>query len=369
MKTIKITAFALLSVLASCEQKKEKGETVASDGTESTKIAGGSTSATNNPDGDKIITQKMIDSKTGEIYATMELPANWQLNTKSASMAESNYGVKLYYLPAHPYVFYQDQYSQQMYIQAGGKPRDFVSIQTLIDQDLMPVAKKEGSRFVRQYELPEVAAADKRLDDMMYKAMPSQQQFRAVMTEWIDAKGNPYAMIIHQNGSVSNGMIMWNYFCHAIEATKEWYEKGKTAAIRALASTVYNPKFFMAYNQSEANKASASWANHNRNMQQKQAAFETHQRNHVANSDAVSQSIMKSYNDNQTTSDRMHNRFVNYIKDENTVTNNVTGTRHQVETGGNEYWMNNDGKYVKSNDPNRDPSINNKTWDNTTIED
>ena len=329
-------------------------------------------SITENPDSDQLIIQKMVDPKTGAIYSTIELPANWQINTKGAAMAESNYGVKLFYLPPHFYVNYQDQYMQQMFVQSGGKPRPFISIETIIDQDLMPIAKKENSKFVRQYDLPKVAEADRKLDALMYKAMPSKQEFRAVMTEWMDAKGNPYALIIHQNGSLSNGMMMWSYFCHALEAKPETYEKGKAAAIHGLETTLYNPKSFIAYNQQEANNARASWAAHNQKMQQNQTNFEAQQSAHVAKSEAINNSIMKNYNDKMASSDRNHNRFLNYIKDEKTVTNNRTGEKHQVETGGTEYWMNGDGRYIKSNDPNydpnRNPETNNEEWDNTEIQ-
>ncbi|MBN8469235.1 hypothetical protein JYJ95_22265 [Corallococcus exiguus] len=127
----------------------------------------------------------------------------------------------------------------------------------------------------------------------------------------------------------------------------------------------YNPEYVRAYNQGEMARIQASQAMHQQRMQANKAAFEAQQRTFHEKNDALNQA--------NAASDRMHHRFVSYLKDEETVRSPGDGQRYQVQTGSNQYWMNSHGQYVPSNDPsydpNRDPRLDHQTWRKADIED
>lgn len=322
---------------------------------------------------DEIVFQPIIDNKTKSVFAMMPLPANWQINNvvgKSSAMIDGPDGIKIYSLPLHFYVFTDDQYTLQMYSQSGQPVRRPIEIQNIIEQDFLPIAQKEGSKFLRQYAAPEIAQSDKEYDAMLFKVFPAQQAFNVAVSEWEDAKGNPYLIVIHQSASFANNLLNWSYYCHAMQATPDAYENAKKNLLYALANTRYNPQNVAEYNQREAQKANVSMAAHNQRMQQKQQQFDVSQRNFESKRDVINASISANYNNANAASDRNQNRFLNYIKDENTVQAN--GSRYQVESGSNQYWLNRNGEYVGSNDPNYDPNRNQgtdgQTWTEGQIE-
>jgi len=57
------------------------------------------------------------------------------------------------------------------------------------------------------------------------------------------------------------------------------------------------------------------------------------------------------------------------MRDEQNVYNPNTGNTYKVESGYNQYYMNNSGEYIGTNDynydPNLDPGVNNQDWYNT----
>ena len=108
-------------------------------------------------------------------------------------------------------------------------------------------------------------------------------------------------------------------------------------------------------------------------MRANQQQFDAQQKAFKEKSEAINTSIMDSYNARNASSDRTHNRFLNYIKDENTVVNQQDGKRYQVEAGSDQYWINDQGQYIGTNDPNYDPNRNqgtqNQNWNQAPVTD
>ncbi|NVJ17265.1 hypothetical protein [Myxococcus sp. AM010] len=318
----------------------------------------------------KLVQHKLLDDKFLEM-ATLPLPDNWILNNGKAAMSGPG-NVNVYMFPMRTFVSSNDAMMQAAVRRSGGKMRAFTSIQDVIQQDLVPTAKKDGSKLVKQYDAPKIAASNKGFSDLLYKVGPMQQRFLARVTEWEDKHGAPYLIVVHLSATNLGNMVTWNYYCHALEAPKERYEESKDILLNALANTRYNPEYVRAYNQAEMARERGSWAAHNQRMQANKAAFEAQQRAFHEKNDAINQAIASNYAQGNAASDRNHHRFLNYIKDEETVRDAADGQRHQVRSGANQYWMNGNGQYVPSNnpnyDPNRDPSLNHQQWHEAPIE-
>ncbi|MFP2958743.1 hypothetical protein ACLEPN_13065 [Myxococcus sp. 1LA] len=321
----------------------------------------------------KLVEHKLFDDKFQEM-ATMPLPDNWILNNGKAAMSGPG-NVNVYMFPMRTFMSSNDPMMQAVVRRSGGQMRAFTSIEDVIQKDLVPVAKKDGGKLVKQYDAPKIAAANKSFSDLLYKVAPMQQRFLARVTEWEDKRGDPYLIVVNLSATQVGNVVTWNYHCHALEAPKARYEESKDILLNALARTRYNPEYVRAYNQAEMARERGSWAAHNQRMQANKAAFEAQQKAFHAKNDAINQAIAANYEQANAASDRNHHRFVNYIKDEETVRNPKDGTRHQVQTGANQYWLNGNGSgaYVPSNnpndDPNRDPTLNHQQWQEAHIED
>ena len=112
-------------------------------------------------------------------------------------------------------------------------------------------------------------------------------------------------------------------------------------------------------------------AAHNERMAVMQQNFDASQRAFTEKRDAINASITANYANSNATSSRNHNRFLNYIKEEETVSAN--GQRYQVQGGSSQYWVNENGQYQGSNNPNYDPNRNqgtvNHTWTQGEVQD
>ena len=100
-------------------------------------------------------------------------------------------------------------------------------------------------------------------------------------------------------------------------------------------------------------------------MQQNQKNFEQQQALHRSTTDAINRSINSTYENQNAASDRTQEKLLNVIRDENTVTNPHDGEQYQVDSGAEQYWINNDGEYIPSNDPNYNPNLdpnNDREW-------
>lgn len=352
-----------------CQQTTEKES---SDGNATIAVASDSAAVTNRDAAEievssrRIVAHQMRDNKN-ELMGIIPMPENWQFNSKPGkTFIIGPNGINVYNLPLKTFVYSSDPVYQQSYAQAGIKMRQYVDIETLVKQDFVPIAQKEGSNLIRIARAPEIAASDKSFSDMLFKVGPTNERYDAAITEWIDKSGEHYMIVVHQNAMIMDNFVSWSYHCHAMQAPNPVYESAKATVISALAGIRYNPRYVDAYNQSESQKASASWAAHNSRMRENQRNFDTWQQNHAATSAAINDASMAAYNSRDAASDRNHNRFLNYIKDENTVTQSGTAQKYQVETGASQYWIDANGNYVKSDnpnyDPNRDPNNDGREW-------
>lgn len=357
----KTILMVLATVALSCHSKTDKNG-----------LADGQTTETTE-ENTELIAHPMLDNKN-QVMAHMTLPANWKLHNEPGKAAFTGpNGIFVYNIPIRNFMFTNDAMTAEIYRQNGGKLRAPVSAEDLVHQDLEPVAKSEGSKLIKIYRNPEIAQSDGSIQDMMYHIGASSSRYDAVVSEWEDKDGNPYAIVLHSSVTDMGNMVMWNYYGHGIDAPKAHYESAKKTLLSGLASLKYNPRYFDQYNQNEQHRESASWAAHHQRMSAQQQQFDAQQQAFKEKSEAINSSIMASYNERNASSDRMHNRFVNYIKDENTVVNPGDGKRYQVQTGSNQYYMNSNGQYIGTNDPNynpnRDPNVNNQDWNQTEITD
>jgi hypothetical protein len=321
-----------------------------------------------------VVFQPIFDAKTNMVMAQIPLPSGWKIikktNPEQAGIVGPN-GIKIYDFAGKMFTYSNDPYMQQIYQQSGQPMRRPPGIEGLIKEDLVPLAQENGLQYVRHYLLPELAAKDREYSARLYKSMPSQDSFKVLATEWKNGDGSPALLILHYRENLGQGTLFWSYYGNFLEAPAAQFKQAKKDLIYGLLNTRHNPKQIQAFNQMEAQKAQNSNAAHQRKMQNNQANFEASQRAITSSNDAVNKSIMDGWKNSNAASDRSHDRYMNTVREENTVYDAGSGQSYQVESGSNQYWMNNGGEYIPSNDtlynPNMDPNVNQSDWQEAEI--
>lgn len=324
---------------------------------------------------ERMVMYPVTDPNTGMVSQQVPLPASW----KVAQGAQGNGpaitgpgGVKVYYWNGGTFTYSNDPSMQQSYQMAGQQMRQPVDIQTYVQQDVSQAMGNKGMRLMKQYPLPQIAASNQAYSSKLYKVAPTRDHFSAMGTEWTNAQGEPMFMIVNMMVSQGQSNVFWYTNMQVVTAEKGAMASAKAALVNSIVNTQYNPQQIAAYNASEQQKAGQSWSQHNARMQENQRNFDQRQAIHRSTTEAVNNSIMGSYNSRMQASDENQRGFLNYIKDENTVRDNSTGERYQVQSGADQYWMNNNQEYIPSNDvmydPNADQNVNNQQWQEVEVE-
>ncbi len=318
---------------------------------------------------EKIIMHTVMDTKRNMPMHHIPLPADWKIitpqSTEEPNITGPN-GIKIYYRAGGSYVFSQDPYMQQIYAQSGQAMRPPINAQQIVEQDLKPTLSQHGFSLTNMEPLPEVAKRSEAYSNKLYQSVPAQKYFAALGTEWNDGKGNSAYIIIDQMITEGQGSTFWYYSLKMVEAPNAHIADAKQAFIYGIVNTQDNPQQIQAYNLSEQQKSAHSWQQHNSRMQQNQQNFERQQALHRNTTDAINRSINETYRNQDAASDRIQDKQVNVIRDESTVTSPYDGEKYQVEAGADQYWINNEGEYIYSEDPNYNPNAhpdNNQQWE------
>lgn len=316
---------------------------------------------TTNSYAQKIIMHTVMDTQRNMPMQQIPLPSDWKI-TSPKSTDDPNIigpnGIKIYYRAGGSYMFSNDPYMQQIYTQSGQAMRPPISAQQIVEQDLAPTLSQHGLTLVSMEPLPEIAQRSQAYNNKLYQSMPAQKYFAALGSQWKDGNGNSAYIIVDQMISEGQGSTFWYYSLKMIEAPKEHLDDAKQAFIYGIVNTQDNPAQIQAYNLSEQQKSTQSWQQHNARMRQNQQNFDRQQALHRSTTEAINRSINETYRSQDAASDRIQDKQVNVIRDESTITSPYDGEQYQVESGADQYWINNDGEYIYSDDPNYNPNIN-----------
>lgn len=332
----------------------------------------------------EIVYKPEYDSNMQMIISYLPVPKSWNLNKITAPDQPSIVGpqdVKVYDFNSRIFNFSSNPQTIRFYQSKGMEIRKPLTAEAIIDQDIAPLARQEGAKHIRQYRLPKLAQKNLAFMNQLYTWYPTQTSVDVLASEWRGKDGIRSIMILtyYQYFIPSSGMLSWHYQGKALEAPENQFDVAKKIFIEALLNRRYNPNYIQTYNRTEQQKHAAHRQNmrnqqaaHQQRMRNNQAAFEATQRTIRESNDAVNRSMMQSWRNRQESMDRTQQRTVNSIRDEETVYNSGTGQNYQVESGADQYWMNNDGEYIPSNDqfynPNTDPNLNDQEWNEAEIQ-
>ena len=369
MRTLRLIGYGLLiSIIASCSNGNSSGqETDEETETSTTSQATDKNSSSKNSNWEKLVAVENRDAN-GNLVSTIPLPSNWKIHNirqKGDPTFTGPDGIVVKDYPIQMFNYPFDQNTQYLYSQSGQQVRDFPGVEQVIQQDLIPVCRNQGLSFIKYYELPDVSRIEKWYSDQLYQAVPNDKKTFAIGTDWQTADGNPYFLIVHFSISTTEQLRMWSYFVSSLEADKDVFEKAKKQLLFSISNVRYELEPIMAYNRSEAEKAGRSWAQFNARMAQNQANFEASQRAHINKTNAINDAIMSGWRERNAASDRMQEQRIDGIYERTNVVDE-SGQKYKVESGYNQYWMNNDGEYISTDkvdyNPNLDDNMNDQKW-------
>ena len=324
------------------------------------------TAANTTNGGEKVVMHPFTDPTTGMVSHQVPYPASWKISEATQGNAPAitgPRGLKVYYWGGESFTYSNDPYTQQSYQMAGMPMRLPVDINTYVQQDVAKVMGKKGMRLVKQYPLPQVAASSEAYGSQLYHSEPSRDYYSAMGTEWTNEKGESTFMIVNMRVSQSQSLVFWNTSMQLVSAEKGTMPSAQAALVNSMVNTQYNPQNIAAFNADQQRKHSQSLAQQNAQRQETQRHTDYRQKLHKETQDYVNKSQQDAYNYRQEVNDGIQHSFNNYLNDENTVRDNNTGERYQVQTGANQYWMNNNNEYIPSNDALYNPNQNQNTWD------
>lgn len=314
---------------------------------------------------DTIIYFNNVDSRNGMIMSRIPLPSTWKKQTKGDYSYIGPNGVKIYRERTSMFMFSNDQQTNNIYQQSGVPIQFPKSVDQVINEHFISYADKINRKLVKQYPIPQIARWDKQHDDQLYKSMPSQKTFNVMGLEWQDPDGTKFLTVLHHFVSYDNYGGYWGLIYTILEAPEIAFEKAKRQYINGLLNKQTNPQWIQMNNQNDMQIAQQSNADHQARMAGIKAMGDQGTANHNARMAAMDQN-MESWRANQAADDRSHNRVIDNIRGETNVSSSNTGTTYKVETGAKQYWINEHGEYIKSDNsfynPNMDKTINNQTW-------
>ena len=306
-----------------------------------------------------------IDSRNGIVMSRIPLPSSWQKQNGGDYLYTGPNGIKIHGERGGSFIFSKDPQMTQMYQQSGMQVQLPKSIEQVINEGFMEYADKINRKLVRKYPMPQIAAWDKQFDDQLYKSMPSQKTFTVMGLEWRDPDGTSFLTILHHFVSYDQYGGYWGITYSVLEASEGAFDQAKTQYINGLLNQQINPQWLQAVNQKDMQIAQQSNAAHQQRMANIKSFGDQNTARFNDRMAAMDQN-MASWRANQAASDRNQEQFVDYIYGNTNVSDPNTGQTYKVEAGANQYWMNNQGEYIKSDNslynPNLDQNINNQTW-------
>lgn len=288
------------------------------------------------------------DPNTGMVSAYMPFPSNWQITATGFSGPN---GI-------------------ECGERAGGSSaRDgmlFQSVDQVIKQMTIPQLQQAGIRVSNIIDLPQIARTDEHNGNRYWEYMPTQKTYQAKGIEFTDPQGKPGIVIVHFRLAMSQFGGISFYYYSGLSANANAYNKAKQAFIYGLANLKISDEAVTAHNQSEQQKASMRDAAYNKRRKENQDHFNAMNRIHNESTNAINDMQMEMWRNKNESSDRIHERNVDAVWERESATNPWGGGQVKVTGNYKYYFMNSNGQYFGTNNPNynpsRDPNMNHLNW-------
>lgn len=355
MKSLTLLCFAVLSlVITGCEESPAQNNKYGNH-----KVYDAAPVKSQNNNDDKITMHTVMNSKTGQPSMYIPFPSSWKF-IKGAPLGEPAIkgpnGLTVIIYPAQSYMYTNNTMMNQSYQSSGVQVMAPVGIEKVLNQVILPQGQQMGMTLLNQYSLPGVASKDREYTEKLAGHSLPESIYDAVGTEWKDGQGNKALVILHYFEMRSNTSVSWGYNAEMMKVQPSNFEQAKKQYVYAMSNKIFNQNDVITFQRNLAAKIRAQ-EDHATKMRQINAAGS---RERLANDAATTEYIRNS--NKEATENRAHNNAMlqeqtsNVLNDINVVISPFDGKEYLVEAGNKTYWINDKGKYIKSDDPRFDPN-------------
>ena len=324
-------------------------------------------------------TYRVKDPKTGIVMTTQQYPADWEVVIKPYYTFDDKTPLVRYYIKGpnginlfnnnpKPYFSVPDTPTGQMLKQYGTglEFRRLAPVSQVVKREIVPRMQREGFSYASRMVMEDVK---RYTQGKIREGGVNNARTECIGTIWKNAKGEKaMAIITHvampQPLSPQEMAHVWIYNIDYIFANAEVFENTVEEYKKSVFTSRDNPEWkqLLAQRRAEAKRKEAeamqrsAWDHQNR-MRNREAAFQAHQakiRGINQAMDASHNNFMSNLRSTSTSagigSSSDHNRFINMIREEETVYRS-DGQQYQVESGYDDYYIDDYGNTINSNDP------------------
>lgn len=315
-----------------------------------------------------------IDKNLGMVASRIKLPKDWERSQQQDYAFEGSKNMRIGMVQFANNQYYTDNYDMLYVFQQQGKQNIYpYEMDQIIQEFYQPNAQQHGMRMVSKTPLPQIGKKYQSFLEANFHSQPTMISVDAVGLEW-EGNGQTYYTVIRRVIKQTQYQVSWTFNNQHIESATKDAAEAKKILIDAIMSEEFNTEWLHRVNAISAKRSNQMYQAH-------QARMATLNLNSTNSS--YNKSIGDTYSDildinhsgylnNSNIQQAGHNKTVRMIAGQNIISNNTTGERYNVQSGSKYYWVNQNGKYIGTDninyDPRMDKKINNMQWSQFNIE-
>lgn len=308
---------------------------------------------------DKVVMHPVMNPKTGQPSMYIPFPASWKL-IKGAALGQpaisGPHGLTCIVYPPQSYTYTNNAMMNQSLQSNGAQVMEPVGVEQIMNQVIIPQGQQMGMTLLKKYPVPEIAAKDKEYSDRLNGGSSPQNVFNTIGSDWKDNEGNTVFVLLHYFEMRTNVSINWGYNAELMKVQPSNFKAAKQQYVYAMANKVFNQNDVIAFQNdlSRQIKQQEDHATAMRNIQsegsRKRLAMDAETNAHLQNNQIAG------YENRGRNNDLLQEQRSNALNNVSVVVSPYDGKEYQVASGNKTYWINNEGKYIKSDDPLFDPN-------------
>ena len=317
----------------------------------------------------------VLSEETGKVSHYLSLPKSWRVHHPSNDVVISSPdGAKVYKSEVHSF-FYGPGFDHQQQAVAGRYPAEPVSVEQYFQHVIVPNMERGGAELISTYPLPVFADFFQQASDSIPN-LRSQVSHYAIGSDWKTQNGTKIMLASIARYAQQSSALTWDVIIGQMEAPEHSFESSKDILLFGVQNAKLGQENIQAvteglnsfYRQNDAKwKAigDQSLLDHQRRMNEIAAIGAVARQQGQANLDRLD-SNHQSWQRNEARRWAGQADTIRTIRGETVIGSPNSNSGYTVQDGYDNYWVNQSGDYIPSNDgfydPNQDDSVNSQTW-------
>ncbi|MEO0573400.1 MAG: hypothetical protein AAF039_16985 [Bacteroidota bacterium] len=303
---------------------------------------------------------ELMDQNLGIPKIRLQIPEDWQVYNEGDYYYHGPNGMKMSSMfSSSLFTYAENDYSYQSLIMTGQQhtppPAD---LNDLIQKYYMSEANRTGRVLINSYALPKVQKKYMEYANLILKTQPIQLSTQSYALEWRDNQGKSYMTILLIKINRGQNFSSWSFMNQFIESPSSKFNEAKKILMHLVETEEHNTQWLHLKNREMAQQSKAihqAW-------QSRMASIKLRSSNSGYSStskiyDEISDISHQGYLNRSNINDAGRTSTVNMIHEQNIISNPATNESYVVPAGSNNYWVNNNAKFIGVDDPNFDPRV------------